>query len=132
MEAFATTEDLEKRWRPLTGDEKPRSETLLEEATAIIRFDLAKSGVAVDAEDELQSVNLRIVCCSMVQRVLAQDNDAGYAQATVTAGPYTQSWSPANPDGNMYISAKEAKRLGIGCGRIGTIRPLMGVSDDTW
>lgn len=133
MTPFATVPDLEDRWRDLDPDEDKRAETLLGDASAIIASELARSGVTVNQDDELQLDNLRVVCCSMVQRVMnVTDELVGVAQYSQGAGPFTRSMTAANPNGDLYMTSKESKRLGIGKGRIGSIRPLIGVADDAW
>ena len=45
----------------------------------------------------------------------------------MTAGPYTQSWTFANPSGDMYLTKMEKRLLGITSGYIGSIRPKVGI-----
>lgn len=133
MDAFATVSDLEARWRALDAGEKLRAETLLGDGAAALRSTLANAGIEINESDELQTANLKAVNCSMVQRAMSAQGDMyGVTQANMTAGPFSQSASFANATGDMYITKSERKKLGLGRMRIGSIRPMIGVADDTW
>jgi len=62
----------------------------------------------------------------------ASETDAfGASQMSMTAGPYTQQFTYANPSGDMYLTKIEKRLLGITSSYIGTIRPMMaGEHDD--
>lgn len=116
--AYAEVSDLEARWKPLTEEEQQIAETLLEDASAML-------DALVDVDGKCVQENLlKIVCCNMVQRSMtAGTMDAfGVTQQSMTAGPYTQSWTMANPSGDMYLTKMEKKLLGISTGYIGSIR----------
>lgn len=135
MEAFATTEDLEARWRTLSEDEKKRAETQLLDATAYIRAQLDRFRVTIDAEDETQAQNLKAVCCSVTRRSLAQQfsgdqTGAQYTGQTVTAGVFSQTYTYANPTGDMYLTAAEKRLLGIGRVLVSQVMPYSEVLDD--
>lgn len=126
--AFATVSDVEARWRELTQDEQARAGVLLDDASAIL-----SSLVEVDPADTQQAAALKAVCCNMVIRAMsASASDVyGVSQSSMTAGPYSQSWTYANPAGDMYLTKTERKLLGIAAGYIGSIRPMMaGEHDD--
>lgn len=125
--AFATVSDVEARWRTLSDDEKTRATALLDDASAMLASMMGGS-------DEVQGKEtlLEIVCCNMVIRAMsASMADAfGVSQSSITAGPYTQSFSYANPGGDMYLTKAERRMLGISSGYIGTIEPRIGGTDD--
>ena len=111
MEAFASVNDLESRWRVIDPSEKKRAAVLLEDAAAIIVAAMKRSGVKVDAQDETQAANLVRVSCSMVQRAMAQGD-----------GEQEHAWGGnlvTNPSGDLYLSKQDRKSLGIGGARIG-------------
>lgn len=126
MELFASAEDLAARWRDLSPEEAKRAVVLLGDATAMLHGEFAKAGLTVDLKDEVQATNLKSVCCAMVKRAMDSSEDGAYKQASMTAGPYTQSWTPANPNGDMYITATEKKKLGLKRQRAGFIHPRIG------
>lgn len=122
--AYATVSDIEARWRELTADEESKAGVLLDDAAAI----LDTLGV-FDSSDPNVAANLRIVSCNMVIRAMsaAQADTFGMSQGSMTAGPYTQSWTFANPSGDMYLTKMEKRLLGITSGYIGSIRPKVGI-----
>lgn len=126
--AFADVSDLESRWRELSTEEEARANVLLGDASAIL-----SALVTVDNSDYEQSELLKMVCCDMVIRAMsATAADAfGVSQTSMTAGPYTQSFSYSNPSGDMYLTRLEKRLLGITTGYIDSIRPMMkGEHDD--
>lgn len=61
--AYATTEQLERRWRALSPNERTQAETLLEDASAIIDTYNPKADDAI----------LSIVCTNLVRRAMSPD-----------------------------------------------------------
>lgn len=120
--AFADVSDIEARWRALDAAEQTRASALIEDASAML-----ESLVQVNGEDEEQAKLLNMVCCSMVIRAMSATPDAfGVTNATVTAGPYSQSMTYSNPSGDMYLTRMERRLLGVSSGYIGSIEPQIG------
>lgn len=117
---YAEVSDLEARWRPLTEDERARAAVLLEDASALI-----DAYGEADASDPGAERALKAVACAVVQRAMssAATDAYGVTQQSMTAGPYTQSWSYSNPTGDLYLTKSEKKMLGFTDGYIGSIRP---------
>lgn len=116
---FATVEELEARWRTLSTDEKTRADALLTDASYML-LGRCESANEVDDEDtagqELRASVLRSIVCAMVQRsMLAGDSSPGVKTTQETAGPFSQSFTYANPTGDLYLTAAEMKLLP--CGR---------------
>lgn len=131
MDAFATTEQLESRWKSLDDIEKPRAETLLMDASVIIATMCAQSGIEINEEDELQALTIEAITCEMVKRaMLAPVDEAPMSQFSQTAGPYTESGTYANPNGDLYLTSGEKKRIGLGKQRMFSIRPTGGASNE--
>lgn len=119
--AYATIDDLETRWRPLSEAEQERAEVLLEDASVYL-----DALVTIDGTEEQEAI-LERVSCSMVQRVMSADVDTfGLSQTSMTAGSYTQSMTFANPSGDFYLTGFEKRLLGIASAKLGTIRPKVG------
>lgn len=127
--AFAEVTDIEARWRRLTPDEETRAGVLIGDASAML-----SSLVVVVPDDCAQAALLKTVCCNMVIRAMAATGADmfGVSQATITAGPYSQTQAYANPSGDMYLTKMEKRLLGITTSYIGTIPPEIGwaVCDD--
>lgn len=113
MEAFATLEDMENRYGPIGSEEEDRVSTLLSDASIMLETELTRVGKAVDDDDAVQAECLKIVCCSMVNRVISSGDMMDITQASMTAGPYTQSMTYSNPSGDMYLTKNERRMLGI-------------------
>src|SRR5690606_14204401 len=66
------------------------------------------------AQSQREAV-LRSIACSMVQRsMLAGDTSPGVKTAQETTGPFSQSFTYANPTGDLYLTAAEVKLLPCG------------------
>ena len=118
--SYATIEDLEARYGELSSELEGRATVLLDDAATII-----DAYVTADTTDERWLARARLVSCAMVNRALhASESDAyGVSQATMTAGPYTQNVSYANPSGDLYLTATEKRTLSIGAPYIGELPP---------
>lgn len=122
--AYATVSDIEARWRTLTSDEEAKAAVLLDDAAAIL-----DTLAVFDSSDPNVAANLRTVSCNMVIRSMSSSGDSfGMSQGSMTAGPYTQSWTYANPSGDMYLTKMEKWLLGITSGYIGSIQPQIAVT----
>lgn len=137
MEAFATVEDLQARWRTLSESEQAQAEVELLDATAFIAGQLRKYDVEVDPSDEVQAQNLTKVTCAVVRRSMSPRLDAmsgtplaPYTEATVTADVFTESYKFANPMGDYYLSAAEKASLGIGRMRVRQWQVQVGDADE--
>lgn len=117
--AFATPDDLSSRWRQLSPSETDRAEALLDDAAIYLEAEFRRCDKTIDPEDEFLLSALKIVSCSMVKRVLASSGttalgiDGDFTQLSKTAGSFTEQYTFANPSGDMYITAREYKLLGI-------------------
>ena len=122
--AFAAVSDIEARWRILDADEAARASTLLDDASAMLGSLIPEYDVA----DTAYLVLLQLVCCNMVIRAMSatEADSFGASNMSMTAGPYTQSWTYSNPTGDMYITKFEKRLLGISSSYIGSIRPKIG------
>ena len=120
--AYAEVTDIERRWRDLSTEEQTRAEALIDDASAMLDA-LCES---VDADIA------RIVVSDMVIRAMSatQADSFGASSMSMTAGPYSQSWSYSNPSGDLYLTKLEKRMLGITASYIGSISPKIGATDD--
>ncbi|MEG1433900.1 Gp19/Gp15/Gp42 family protein [Eubacterium sp.] len=127
MDAYASLEDLQSRWRSLSADEQQRAMALLSDAAVKITLACRQGGVIIDAADDLQGEALKAINCEMVKRAMMSPIDmppmSSFAQ---TAGSYSESQTYVNPTGDLYMTMSERKMLGIGVQRMGSIPPLIG------
>lgn len=137
--AYATTDDLAKRWRVLSPSEVERASFLLDDAAMYLEAEFRRCNKKIDPEDEFLISALKIVSCSMVKRVLASSGttalgiDGDFTQLSKTAGTFTEQYTFANPSGDMYITAREYRLLGIpqNSSKIAQINPVeQGVDNE--
>lgn len=103
---FATPEDLEARWRPLTPVEREQAVVLLEDASQLV----IDEGCDVSRVAE---ATLRRVVCGVVKRAMGSAGDFGVTSLQQGAGPYQQTMQYSNPLGDLYLT--KADRRALGC-----------------
>ncbi len=123
--AYASYTDYEARYGTLTPAQQSLVTMRLADAAVILDSLVDTSGVCSD--EHLQD-RLKVVSCSMVNRVLLSEAEGsvGVSNTSYTMGPFSQSATYANPSGDMYLTATERRMLGISKAIIGTIRPVIG------
>ena len=118
--AYASYEDVQAGFRTLTADEISVCNALLEEAAVII--DSYNKDASADAKN--------VVSCRMVRRAIGAGEASvpiGATQGTMTAGPYSQSWTMSGGStGELYLGRVDKKLLGVS-NAIGCSNPFAGV-----
>lgn len=105
--AFATVDDLAARWRVLSDSERRQAETLLDDASDLIRTECPRYSTA-------NLTTLKRITCAIVKRAMLAGGDAaGISQSSQTAGPFTESLTYANPAGDLYLTNAEKTSLGL-------------------
>ena len=138
---WATTESIERLWRPLTEEEKPRAEALIEATETTIRglaenegIDLVTPRVFLDEypEPDFENPNaepyrlldrsamskmswaIESVVVDVVARALmTSTNQEPMTQVTQSAGGYTASGTYLVPGGGLFIKKSELERIGL-------------------
>lgn len=122
---FATLPDLELSWPAITVEQAEDAPQKLAEASLIIRAlkpDIDALILAGTMDPDLP----KMVVCGMVKRALkTPDAGEGVGTQQQTAGPFSQSFTYTNPDGNLYLSKLDKRLLGIGAAQAFTV-DLMG------
>jgi hypothetical protein len=118
-EPFATTDDLEQRWRPLDSDEETRAAVLLGDAAVRIRVACpgidAKIAATPPAMPELDPDVPKIISCEMVKRAMLSPVDQPpMSQTQETVGPFSRGGTYVNPTGDLYLTKAEKQMLGCG------------------
>lgn len=112
MVAYATADDLESRWRSLSVAEQARANALLGDASVWLRtwFPDLDQRIANGALDSSVPV---MVSCSMVKRAMLDSDGMSAEQSHQIAGPFSDMTQRtfANPDGNLYLTAREQDLL---------------------
>ena len=106
---FATVDELQERWPDFPVGADLHARILLDDASQFI-LDTVPSAVGVSA-----STRRRVVCAVVRRSMEAQASPgAGMSQFQATTGPFTNSYTPANPHGDFYLTKAERKALGEG------------------
>lgn len=114
---YATVQDVEAGFRPLTASEQTIASQLLVEAAIII-----------DAYNSLASADAKnVVSCRMVRRSIGSSGDTpiGASQGSMSALGYSQSWTmgATGSTGELYLNRMDKKLLGAG-NAIGSYSPV--------
>lgn len=118
-ESFATVEDINTLWRPLTAAEQTRAEALLPLVSDALRqaaFNVEKDLDQMIEEQPTMASVAKIVTVDVTARVLRQDTEGdAMTQETQAAGGYSWSGTYAVPGGGIAnaIMNNDLKRLGL-------------------
>lgn len=143
-EPFATVEDLQARWRPLSDQERRRAEVLIGDVTDLIMATCPRWDKATD-------LTRRRITCAVVKRAMQGDSGMGgsnlgaypeprgtLSAESHTTGPYTDNYTYSNPDGDLFLKAKEIQALGGARSRAHEVdllhgaRPMSQVDELAW
>lgn len=109
MAALATYQDVEARWRPLTPSETSVAETLLDDASDILRTRWPDVDSRLTSGSLTEATVVRVVATMVKRALMSAGAVEGVESSSQTAGPFAQTVQYANPTGNLYISADEAR-----------------------
>lgn len=122
---FATIQDVESLFRPLTAAEKTRAEALLPVVSDILRVEAYKVGKDLDdmvAQCPALATVATSVTVDVVGRALNTSTDGEpMTQLTQSAGGYSASGTYLVPGGGVFIKKSELARLGLRRQKVGVI-----------
>jgi hypothetical protein len=117
MAAFATLEDLEKLWRPVTTAEEERAEGLLDLVSNDLRYratlvdkDLDEM---IEAQPLLADVAKSVTCDVVARTLMTSTNSEPMSQMSQSAAGYSVSGTFLVPGGGLFIKKTELQRLGL-------------------
>lgn len=116
---FATVEDIQTLWRPLTADEQSRASALLPLVSDEIRVlgkNVNKDIDQMIADDSTYGSVVKIVTVDVVARILRQNTEGdAMTQESQSALGYSWSGSYAVPGGGIAnaIMINDLKKLGL-------------------
>lgn len=125
---FATVEDIQKLWRPLTSSEQEKAENLLplvSDELRVLAKDVGKDLDAMVAADEAYASVVKIVTCDVTVRVLRQSTE-GEAMTQESQSGLGYSWQGtyAVAGGGIANSIlnNDLKKLGLRKQQMGVIQ----------
>lgn len=124
MTYWATLEDIEKLWRPLSDTEKPRAEALLPivESSLIVEARKAEKELfCMASSDDFRNVLISVIVDVVARALMTSTNQEPMTQMTQSAGGYSASGTFLVPGGGLFIKKSELARLGLRRQRIGAI-----------
>ena len=124
---FATINDLQKLWRPITSDEMDRALELLEVVSDSLRVEADKVGKDSDLmlidKPHLKSVAKSVVVDVVARTLMTSTDQEPMNQMTQSALGYSFQGSFLVPGGGLFIKKSELARLGLRKQRYGVIEP---------
>ena len=122
---FATIQDVESLFRPLTPAEKTRAEALLPVVSDILRVEAYKVGKDLDdmvAQCPALAAVATSVTVDVVARTLMTSTETEpMTQLTESAGGYSASGTFLVPGGGIFVKTSELARLGLRRQKVGVI-----------
>ena len=134
MSNFATIEDINALWRPLTTEETTRAAALLPVVSDSLRMEASKVGKNLDAmiEDNpfLETVAKSVTVDVVARTLMTSTSSEPMTQVTESALGYSFSGSYLVPGGGLFIKKSELSRLGLRKQRKGVIDLWPGESKE--
>lgn len=125
MSNFATIEDINALWRPLTTAETTRADALLPVVSDSLRMEADKVGKNLDEMIEsnpwLESVAKSVTVDVVARALMTSTNQEPATQYSESALGYSVSGTFLVPGGGLFIKKSELSRLGLRKQRIGVI-----------
>ncbi len=125
MGNFATIEDIQELWRPLTEDESKRANRLLTIVSDSLRYEAKKIGkdldVMIENDSALKSVAISVTVDVIARTLMTSTNSEPMTQMSQSALGYTVSGTYLVPGGGLFIKKSELARLGLRRQKIGVI-----------
>jgi len=125
MSNFATIEDINTLWRPMTTDESTRADALLPIVSDSLREEAIKVGKDLDAMIEerptLASVAKSVTVDVVARTLMTSTNSEPATQFSESALGYSVSGTYLVPGGGLFIKKSELSRLGLRRQRLGVI-----------
>lgn len=125
MEYFATIEDVEKLFRPLSDNETEKATALVEVVSDCLRQEAKKVGKDIDEMvengDLTENVLISVTVDVVARALMTSTSSEPMTQITQSALGYSYSGTFLNPGGGLFIKKSELARLGLRRQRYGVI-----------
>lgn len=130
MAAFATADQYRDKYETELDDEA--LDEWLADASDMMRGEMDASGVSYAEPGESFAETLMRVCRDVAHRAIGDDADDelaipyGVTQMNMSGGSYSRGYSFGNPYDDLFLTASEKRRLGIGLERACVLSPYGG------
>ena len=125
MSNFATIQDMEVLWRPMTPAEEERAGELLTVVSDLLRDSAKRVGKDLDQmieDGEITSSTAKSVTVDIVARALMTSTEGEpLTQSTESALGYSFTGTFLVPGGGLFIKRDELARLGLKRQKMGVI-----------
>lgn len=125
MADYATVQDIQNLWRPLTAAEQMRAEALIPVICSSLRMEAKKRGKDLDYmvqdDPDLAEVARSVTVDVVARTLMTSTNQEPMTQATQSALGYSVTGTFLVPGGGLFIKNSELRRLGLLRQRIGVI-----------
>lgn len=125
MPVFATTDDIEKLWRPLQYGEKNRANALIDVVSDTLREEAIKVGKnldnMIDERPSYRNVVKSVVIDIVARTLMTSTNQEPISQFSQSALGYSVSGQFLVPGGGLFIKDSELRRLGLKRQKFGVI-----------
>ena len=132
MPCYATVNDIESLWRPLSDSEKTRAESLLPIVESSLSVEARKVGKSIHdmaaVDSEYKNVLISVIVDVVARTLMTATDQEPMTQMTQSAGGYSTSGTFLVPGGGLFIKNSELARLGLRRQKIGAI-DIYGVHD---
>jgi hypothetical protein len=122
---YATVQDVQTLWRPLTAAEQTRAEALIPVICSSLRQEAAKVHKDLDAmvaaSADLAEVAKSVTVDVVARTLMTSTNQEPMTQYSEAALGYSVSGSFLVPGGGLFIKKSELARLGLRRQKIGVI-----------
>ena len=122
---YATVQDVQTLWRPLTSAEQTRAAALIPVICSSLRQEAAKAHKDLDAmvaaDQDLAAVAKSVTVDVVARTLMTSTNQEPVSQFSQSALGYTVSGTYLVPGGGLFIKKSELARLGLRRQQIGVI-----------
>lgn len=125
MADYATVQDVQDLWRPLSAAEQTRAAELITVICSSLRHEAAKVGKDLDdmiySDPDLAAIAKSVTVDVVARTLMTSTNQEPVSQFSQSALGYSVSGTYLVPGGGLFIKKSELARLGLRRQRIGVI-----------
>lgn len=116
MDTIASTQDIERLWRPLSATEKARAAELIPIVESMLSLEARKVKKCFElmtSNEQYKNVAISVIVDVVARTLMTSTNQEPMTQMTQSAGGYSVSGTFLVPGGGIFIKKSEFARLGL-------------------